>query len=125
MVLTTTIISFIVSLISTVLITFGYVPDAADDQLSEYIVYNLNGIGKSAYLIASLERYDYTLNDFVADPISWACTIYIMAVLVITTVIAMVCWTIIRYEIHKGSRSTNSMKSQQQLNMVLMVQVRQ
>ncbi|EFP07228.1 CRE-SRM-1 protein [Caenorhabditis remanei] len=118
----TTIISFIVSFNATLLISFGYSPDASDDKLSEEIVYNLNGRGKCAYLIASLERFDYTLNHFVPDPISWACTLYILAVLVITTIISLVCWIIIKQEIHKGSKSSNSMKATQQLNTVLIVQ---
>ncbi|EGT36152.1 CBN-SRM-1 protein [Caenorhabditis brenneri] len=118
----TTLLSFLVSLTCSVLISLGYVPDSSDDKLSEAIVYNLNGKGKSAYLIASLERFDYNLMDFVADPISWACTLYILAVLVITTVVSLVCWIIIKMEIHRGSKSSNSMKSQQQLNTVLIVQ---
>uniref|UniRef100_A0A1I7T6D6 G_PROTEIN_RECEP_F1_2 domain-containing protein n=1 Tax=Caenorhabditis tropicalis TaxID=1561998 RepID=A0A1I7T6D6_9PELO len=120
--LTTTFISLLVSLTATLLISFGYLPDSFDDKLSENIVYNLNGRGKSAYLIASLERYDYNLNDFVSDPLSWACTLYILAVLVITTVVSLVCWIILKMEIHRGSKSSNSMKSQQQLTTVLIVQ---
>ncbi|ULT94284.1 hypothetical protein L3Y34_003631 [Caenorhabditis briggsae] len=121
-VLITTLISFLVSLTAAFLITFGYVPDAADDKLSEDIVYYINGKGKSAYLIASLERYDFNLNRFVPDPISWACTLYIVGVLVLTTVICLVFWIVIKMEVPRGSKSSNAIKSQKQLNTVLIVQ---
>ncbi|EFP07294.1 hypothetical protein CRE_13545 [Caenorhabditis remanei] len=118
----TTVITFSVSLTATLLIFLGYVPNESDDKLSEEIVYYLNGRGTAAYLIASWERFDYDLNDFVPDPISWICTFYILAVLVVTTIISLVCWIIIKLEIRRGLGSSNSIKSTQQLSTVLIVQ---
>ncbi|CAI2351902.1 unnamed protein product [Caenorhabditis sp. 36 PRJEB53466] len=114
--------SFVVSFTGTVLLALGYTPDVSDDKLSTEIVYNLNGKGTTAYLIASLERYDYSLGDWVPDPVSWACTLYILAVLVISTVISVICWLIIKRQIQHGAMSANSVKAQQQLNTVLIVQ---
>uniref|UniRef100_A0A8R1DT85 Uncharacterized protein n=1 Tax=Caenorhabditis japonica TaxID=281687 RepID=A0A8R1DT85_CAEJA len=122
LVLFTTIASFAISMTATLLIYFGYTPDDFDDELSEEIVYNLNGKGHSAYLIASLQRFDFDDKKWVPDPISWACTLYILAVLVMSTVVSVTCWSCIRWQWRKGAKSSNSNKAQQQLITVLIVQ---
>lgn len=74
-------------------------------------------------MIASLERYDYDLDDWVPDHKAWVCTLYILSVLVMSTVISVVCWVVIRCQMRNGGASSNSVKSMQQLTTVLLVQV--
>ncbi|CAI2351901.1 unnamed protein product [Caenorhabditis sp. 36 PRJEB53466] len=107
-----------------ILIGIGYSPSAYEMDFSESLIREITGNEDSSFLIASEEKiYNEASGNYEYDVSARVCTFFIFSTMLISLIVVIVCFSHIRRQMRKKKTMTSqSVKSQRQLNLLLLVQ---
>ncbi|CCG28065.1 Serpentine Receptor, class M [Caenorhabditis elegans] len=106
---------------SLILIFFGYVPPFYEIHISSLVLEKIAEQGDTAFLIVTVRLTIEDTNTF--QLLSQICTLFILIVMFISIIIVILCYTFIQKQMKtRFSASSITKKSQEQLNMTLLLQ---
>ncbi|EFO88310.1 hypothetical protein CRE_18343 [Caenorhabditis remanei] len=121
---TISIMPIAVVMASLILIFFGYIPPFYEIHLSSFLLEKLAEHGDTAYLIVTVRlTFDSSNEGYTFQLLSQICTLFILIIMFISIIIVIVCYFYIQKQMKiRFSVSSVSKKSQEQLNMALLLQ---
>ncbi|CAP37180.2 Protein CBG20072 [Caenorhabditis briggsae] len=121
---TISIMPIVVVITSLILIFFGYIPPFYEIHISSFLLEKLAEQGNTAFLIITVQlTFDSTDENYPFQLFSQICTLFILIIMFISILIVGICYFYIRKQMKiRFSISSVSTKSQEQLNMALLLQ---